>query len=81
MNSSEDHLLGADRRKETVSWHSHLQDRLQLLQFGFLLLDFTVVVLAQLNQQQTGDIQHFLLTQEATSLLSCDLDRMEMAEL
>lgn len=61
MNGGEDRLLGADRmKKKTVSCHSHLQDRLQLLQFGFLLLDFTVVVLAQFNQQQTGDIQHFL---------------------
>lgn len=42
---------------------SHLQDRLQLLQLGLLLLDFTVVVLAQFNQQQAGDVQHFLLTQ------------------
>lgn len=45
----EDHPLGGARRK--VSAHSHLQDRFQLLQLGFLLLDFTVVVLAQFNQQ------------------------------
>lgn len=54
--------------------HSHLQNRLQLLQFRFLLLDFTVVVLAEFQQQQPGDIQHFLLTQEVTSLLSFDWD-------
>lgn len=39
---------------------SHLQDSLELFQFRFLLLDFTVSVLAQFNQQQAGDIQHFL---------------------
>lgn len=59
-----------------VKCHSHLQNRLQLLQFGFLLLDFTVVVLTQFSQQQTGDIQHFLLTQELTPLL-----RFELANL
>lgn len=52
--------------------HSHLQNRLQLLQFGFLLLNFTVVVLAQFSQQQTGDIQHFLQTQEVMSVLRFD---------
>lgn len=71
----EDHPLGGARRK--VSAHSHLQDRLQLLQLGFLLLDFTVVVLAQFNQQETGDVQHFLSTQEVTSPLSCGLDQRE----
>lgn len=71
----EDHLLGGGRRK--LSAHSHLQDRLQLLQLGLLLLDLTVVVLAQLHQQQTGDVQHFLPTQEVTSVLSWDLDQRE----
>lgn len=40
--------------------HSHLQDGLELLQFGFLLLNLTVVVLAQFKQQQASYIQHFL---------------------
>ncbi len=52
-----------------VRRHSHLQDSLELLQFRFLLLDLTVVVLAQFNQQQAGDIQHFLETQRQLSLI------------
>lgn len=43
--------------------HSHLQDGLELLQFRFLLLDLTVVVLAQFDQQEAGDVQDFLETQ------------------
>lgn len=43
-------------------YHSHLQDSLELLQFRFFLLDLTVVVLAEFDQQQAGDIQHFLET-------------------
>lgn len=47
-----------------VGRHSHLQDSLELLEFRFLLLDLAVVVLAQFNQQQAGDIQHFLETSQ-----------------
>lgn len=46
-----------------VRHHSHLQDSLELLQFGFLLLDLTIVVLAQFDQQQAGNVQDFLKTQ------------------
>lgn len=52
-----------------VRYHSHLQDSLELLQFRFLLLDLTVVMLAQFNQQQAGDIQHFLETQRQFSVI------------
>lgn len=48
--------------------HSHLQDGLELLQFRFLLLDLTVVVLAQLDQQQPGDVQHLLQTHSHFSI-------------
>lgn len=44
--------------------HSHLQDGLQLLQLGLLLLDLTVVVLEQLQQQEPSDVQHLLHTRE-----------------
>lgn len=63
MNVSKEEVCLTMMKQEVVSggWrHSHLQNRLQLLQFRFLLLDFTVVVLAHFSQQQTGDIQHFL---------------------
>lgn len=49
--------------------HSHLEDRLQLLQFGFLLLNLTVIVLAQFKQQQAGDVQHFLEIQRQLGLI------------
>lgn len=42
--------------------HSHLQDGLQLLQLGLLLLDLTVVVLEQLQQQEPSNVQHLLHT-------------------
>lgn len=45
-----------------VTRHSHLQDSFELLQFRFLLLDLAVVVLAQFDQQQAGDVQDFLET-------------------
>lgn len=56
-------------RVSDVRGHSHLQHSLELLQFGFLLLNLTVVVLAQFNQQQPGDIQYFLQRQRQFSLI------------
>lgn len=58
-------------------FHSHLQDSLQLLQFRFLLLDLTVIVLAQFNQQQAGDVQHFLETQAGILNLTLICDTLE----
>lgn len=49
--------------------HSHLQDGLQLLQLGLLLLDLTVVVLEQLQQQEPSDVQHLLHTREQEGAL------------
>lgn len=49
--------------------HSHLQDGLQLLQLGLLLLDLAVVVLEQLQQQEPSDVQHLLHTREEEGAL------------
>lgn len=43
-----------------VKCHSHFQNSLKLLQFGLLLLNLTVSMLTQFDQEQASDVQHFL---------------------
>lgn len=55
-----------------VKCHSHFQNSLKLLQFGLLLLNLTVSMLTQFDQEQASDVQHFLEAQRfLTFKLEC----------
>lgn len=61
-----------------VKCHSHFQNSLKLLQFGLLLLNLTVSMLTQFDQEQASDVQHFL---EAQRFLPLNSSAGEILEL
>lgn len=61
-----------------VKCHSHFQNSLKLLQLGFLLLNLTVSVLPQFDQEQASDVQHFLEAQRSLPLNSSAGEILEL---